>query len=84
MLRACSQRHPFPLDSIDQCWIAEPLWMFEFVAPKRQGFDEDADAEAPKAEEESEKRTQFQAVLEALRSVLQNQFQVLNVLETSA
>jgi nitrate reductase delta subunit len=51
---------------------------------KSEGFDEDADAEAPKAEEESEKRTQFQVVLEALRSVLQNQFQVLNVLETSA
>ncbi|MBI3165855.1 MAG: nitrate reductase molybdenum cofactor assembly chaperone [Chloroflexi bacterium] len=47
---------------------------------KSEGFDEDA--ESPKAEEESEKRTQFQVVLEALRSVLQNQFQVLNVLET--
>ena len=50
---------------------------------KSEGFDEDADAEAPNAEAESEKRTQFQVVLEALRSVLQNQFQVLNVLETS-
>jgi nitrate reductase delta subunit len=52
---------------------------------KSEGFDEDenADADAPKAEEESEKRTQFHGVLEALRSVLQTQFQVLNVLETS-
>lgn len=49
---------------------------------KSEGFvDENADAEAPKAEEESEKRTPFHGVLEALRSVLQNQFQVLNVLE---
>ena len=46
---------------------------------KSSGFDEDA--ETPKAEETSEKRTQFQVVLEALRSVLQNQFQTLNVLE---
>jgi len=51
---------------------------------KSEGFDEDAGAEALKAEEGSEKRTQFQVVLEALRSVLQDQFQVLNVLETSA
>ena len=50
---------------------------------KSEGFDEDADAEAPKAKAESEKRTQFQVVLEALRSVLQDQFQILNVLETS-
>jgi nitrate reductase molybdenum cofactor assembly chaperone len=50
---------------------------------KSEGFDEDENTEAPRAEEESEKRTQFQVVLEALRSVLQNQFQVLNVLETS-
>ena len=51
---------------------------------KSEGFDEDENAEAPTAEEESEKRTQFQVVLEALRSVLQEQFQVLTVLEPSA
>jgi len=45
---------------------------------KSEGFDEE---ESPKAEKEPEKRTQFQVVLEALRSVLQNQFQVLNVLD---
>jgi len=50
---------------------------------KSEGFDEDAEAEAPEAEVESKKRTQFQVVLEALRSVMQDQFQVLNVLETS-
>lgn len=50
---------------------------------KSEGFDQDENAEKPKAEEESEKRTQFHGVLEALRSVLQNQFQVLNVLESA-
>lgn len=50
---------------------------------KSEGFDEDENAEAPKAEEESEKRTQFHGVLEALRSVLQNQFQVLSMLESA-
>ncbi|MEO8355121.1 MAG: nitrate reductase molybdenum cofactor assembly chaperone [Chloroflexota bacterium] len=49
---------------------------------KSEGFDEDADS--PKAKEVSEKRTQFQVVLEALRSALQDQFQVLKVLEPSA
>lgn len=48
---------------------------------KSEGFDEDEDA--PKAEEESEKRTQFQVVLEALRLVLINQFQILPVLEST-
>lgn len=51
---------------------------------KSEGFDEDENAEAPKAEEESDKRTQFHGALEALRSTLQNQFQVLTVLEPSA
>lgn len=51
---------------------------------KSEGFDQDEDAEAPKAEEESSKRTPFHGVLEALRFVLQDQFQVLNVLESSA
>ena len=35
------------------------------------------------AGEESEKRTQFHGVLEALRSVLQDQFQILTVLESA-
>lgn len=39
---------------------------------KSEGFDEE---ESPSAEEKPEKRNQFQVVLEALRSVLQNQFQ---------
>lgn len=47
---------------------------------KSEGFDED---ESPSAEAKPEKRNQFQVVLEALRFVLMNQFQVLNVLETS-
>ncbi len=51
---------------------------------KSEGFDEDADADSPKAEKKLEKRNQFQVVLEALRSVLQQQFQVLNVLETTS
>ncbi|HRQ32386.1 MAG TPA: hypothetical protein PLM89_04710, partial [Anaerolineales bacterium] len=51
---------------------------------KSEGFDQDEDAEAPKAEAESNKRTPFHGVLEALRLILQNQFQVLNVLESSA
>ena len=50
---------------------------------KSEGFDQDKNADAPTEEKESEKRTQFHGVLEALRSVLQNQFQVLNVLETT-
>lgn len=50
---------------------------------KSEGFDEDENAEAPKEKKESEKRTQFHGVLEALRSVLQHQFQILNVLEPS-
>lgn len=59
---------------------------------KSEGFDEDENAEAPTAEEvrsgcsltsNSEKRTQFHGVLEALRSVLQKQFQVLTVLESA-
>ena len=50
---------------------------------KSEGFDQDKNADAPAEEQESEKRTQFHGVLEALRSVLQNQFQVLNVLETT-
>jgi len=50
---------------------------------KSAGFDEDADAEKPKVEEESKKRTQFHGVLEALRSVLQDQFQVLDILDRS-
>ncbi|HQX15713.1 MAG TPA: nitrate reductase molybdenum cofactor assembly chaperone [Anaerolineales bacterium] len=49
---------------------------------KSAGFDEDENPDAPK--EESKKRTQFHGVLEALRSILQIQFQVLNVLETTA
>ncbi|MCC6298727.1 MAG: nitrate reductase molybdenum cofactor assembly chaperone [Anaerolineales bacterium] len=51
---------------------------------KSEGFDEDEDPEAPKMEKESEKRTQFHGVLEALRSILQDQIQVLTVLEPSA
>lgn len=51
---------------------------------KSEGFDEDEDAEAPKMERDSKKRTQFHGVLEALRSVLQDQLQVLDVLEPSA
>ena len=51
---------------------------------KSEGFDEDENAEVPAADEESGKHTPFHGVLEALRSVLQNQFRVLNVLETSA
>ncbi|GJQ51510.1 MAG: hypothetical protein HKUEN02_03570 [Anaerolineaceae bacterium] len=51
---------------------------------KSEGFDQDEDAEAPKTEAESNKRTPFHGVLEALRLILQNQFQVLNVLESSA
>ncbi len=51
---------------------------------KSEGFDQDEDAEAPKEEAESSKRTPFHGVLEALRLILQNQFQVLNVLESSA
>lgn len=47
---------------------------------KSEGFDEDADS--PKAEETSEKRTQFQVVLEALRSILQDQLKTLKVLES--
>ncbi|MCC6260637.1 MAG: nitrate reductase molybdenum cofactor assembly chaperone [Anaerolineales bacterium] len=50
---------------------------------KSAGFDQDENADAPQAEQESEMRTQFHGVLEALRAVLQNQFQVLDVLETS-
>ncbi len=58
---------------------------------KSEGFDEDENSEAEvgqisnltHAGEESEKRTQFHGVLEALRSVLQNQFQVLTVLESA-
>lgn len=48
---------------------------------KSEGFDED---ESPSAETKPKKRNQFQVVLEALRFVLQNQFQVLNVLETTS
>ncbi len=58
---------------------------------KSEGFDEDENTDAEVGqisnltrEEESEKRTPFHGVLEALRSVLQNQFQVLTVLEPSA
>lgn len=47
---------------------------------KSEGFDDDDTAH--KGEEASEKRTPFHGVLEALRSALQDQFQVLNVLET--
>jgi nitrate reductase delta subunit len=50
---------------------------------KSEGFDEDADADTPKAEGKFEKRTPFHGVLEALRSILRSQFQVLNVLQTS-
>ncbi|MBE7535996.1 MAG: nitrate reductase molybdenum cofactor assembly chaperone [Anaerolineales bacterium] len=50
---------------------------------KSEGFEEDENAETPAAEHESGKRTQFHGVLEALRSVLQDQLQVLNVLEPS-
>ncbi|MCC7119081.1 MAG: nitrate reductase molybdenum cofactor assembly chaperone [Anaerolineales bacterium] len=46
---------------------------------KSAGFDEDENSDAPKAD----KPTQFHGVLEALRAVLQNQFQVLDVLERS-
>jgi len=49
---------------------------------KSAGFDEDPGVESHRAAEASEKRTQFQVVLEALRSVLQNQFKVLAVLES--
>ncbi|WKZ48997.1 MAG: nitrate reductase molybdenum cofactor assembly chaperone [Anaerolineales bacterium] len=52
--------------------------------PKSAGFDQDENTEAHHAEEESEKRTQFHGVLEALRSVLQFQLQTLDVLEPSA
>lgn len=43
---------------------------------KSEGFDQDENTAAPQAEEESEKRTQFHGVLEALRAVLHSQFQV--------
>jgi nitrate reductase delta subunit len=48
---------------------------------KSEGFEEE---EPPSAKEKPEKRNQFQVVLEALRLVLQNQFQVQTVLEPSA
>lgn len=56
---------------------------------KSEGFDEEESAEVSQAGsltnagEESEKRTQFHGVLEALRSVLQDQFQILTVLESA-
>jgi len=50
---------------------------------KSEGFDEAAAADSPSAEEETEKRSQFQVVLEALRLALMNQFQTLEVLETA-
>lgn len=43
---------------------------------KSEGFDQDENTAAPQTEEESEKRTQFHGVLEALRAVLHSQFQV--------
>lgn len=46
---------------------------------KSEGFDE----EESSGKEKPEKRNQFQVVLEALRFILLNQFQVLDVLETS-
>lgn len=48
---------------------------------KSEGFEEDEDS--PLAKKKPEMRNQFQVVLEALRFVLQNRFQVLNVLETT-
>lgn len=50
---------------------------------KSEGFDEDEDVEASGMKKESGKRTQFHGVLEALRSVLQDQFQSLNVVESA-